>query len=215
MKKAIILLSLFVIAYSASAHEITGEISIGFIDPYDRLAPGFCGSFTPEYLEGKWLSLGAGLALNISNRFNYETTPADSIPGFSDWWEFEERLVELVNFDFFLEGRLKFFGHSEDAHWKGWLTLNSGVIIQSSSGIVYITQFEVDAQDNIIDMLQYTSRSTNKYRTDLYLTPGVLIGIGNFVVGYKQWFYPGNSVLELGKPGQTLGTFRIGYRFIW
>jgi hypothetical protein len=203
MRTKLIIFILVLIASTSAAEEITGEIDISFLDPYDRLAPGFCGSYWPEIMQYKRMSMGAGLSLSISNRFNYETTVAEAVDpvAYPNWYEFEERLIELVNFDFFLAGRWKFAGLDEDAHWKGWLTLHAGAMIQTGNKVTYLTQYQLSAG--------------SPSRTDVYVAPGILVGIGNFIVGYRHWIYTDESAVELGDPARTLGALRIGYRFTW
>lgn len=195
-------------------NEITGEVNISWLDPYDRLAPGFCGTYWPEFLQYKGLFAGAGLALNISNRFNYETTLAEPIEGYPNWYYFEERLIELVNFDFFLAGRWQFAGRDEDAHWKTWLTLLTGLVLQTGNKVTYLTQY-YDSLETIWDIDKYSLSGGAATRTDFYLSPGILVGIGNFVVGYRHWIYTDESAVEPGDPARTNGALRIGYRFTW
>lgn len=215
MKRYLVFLIYFTIVFGAAAEEIDGEIDISFVKPYDRFAPSFCGSFRPEFLKWRSFSLGAGLALHISSRYSYETTDYMAIPDSTDWYFFNENLIEMVNFEFFGETRWRFLGRSDEAHWKGWLSLNFGAMIHSSNKTTYLTQFEGDTLGYVTDTRKYAITFKAKYRTDPFLSPGLLIGIGNFIVGYKHWIYYDDFTLELGKPGRTVGTLRVGYRFLW
>ncbi len=217
MKRITVLLIVLSIAAAATAEEITGEINVSIIDPYDRFVPGFCGSYRPEILQWKGLSLGAGMALYFSGQFKYETTDITDMPDSSNWYELRESYLEIVNFDFFLEGRWQFLGLSDEAHWKAWLSLSGGAIVHSSVKMIHITEFEEDTTISkyLIPRDKHENLYKNEYRTDYYLSPGFLIGIGNFIVGYRHWIYFDESALKKGKPGRTFGTIRLGYRFTW
>ena len=214
MKRLIIFLLLLMIATDGLSEEIDGEVNIAFVDPYDRLAPGFCLSYRPDFLKWKGLSLGGGLGMYISSRFSYETTDAFPIETDSTkvgWEFFNEYLMELINFEFFAEARWQLSGRHDDAQWKSWFTLNGGAIIHSGVRTRYQTQFFFDEPLNTITHIEkYYSRFKTRYRTDFYLAPGILIGIGNFTVGYRHWLYTNAETLELGYPGRTLGSLRLG-----
>jgi len=218
MKKYLILFSLLLFAGSALAEEIDGEINVSFVEPYDRLAPGFSGSYRPETLEWRGLSLGAGLALHISSRFRYETTEplqiADTSHFHYGWYYFDENFLEITDFDFFVEGRWQFLGRSEESKWRAWLSLIGGMIINSSTVTRYQTQYE-DSSYYVVDLVKYSDTFQTEYRSEAYLSPGFLIGIGNFIVGYRHWLVFDNSALKLDEPGRMLGTLRLGYRFTW
>jgi len=94
----------------------------------------------------------------------------------------------VVNFEFFSEGRWKWLGTPPDARWKAWLTLTGGVLIESSVRTTYQTQFE-DSSNYIIDANKYALTFKTRYRTEPYLAPGLLIGIGNFTIGYRHFVY--------------------------
>ena len=200
----------------AAGHEIDGEVVISYIDPYNRLAPGFCGSFRPEFLDWKGLSLGGGLALHISSRYNYETTPWIEYTSttYDSSFFYDDKFIEIVNFEFFTETRFHFLGSDENARWKGWLTLNLGAVIHSATRSLYRTRQSYEGGD-LAEWVRFVYNLPDKYRTDLYTSPGLLIGIGNFVVGYRHWFYLEEPSIELGDAGKTTWTIRIGYRFMW
>lgn len=208
------LLVLPVLVQYAPAEEINGEVNVSFIDPYERFAPGFCVSFRPEMLDWRGLSLGAGLALHISSRFKYETTEAQAIPDTTNWYYFNENLTELANFDLFAEGRWQFLGRFDERNWKGWVTVNAGLIINSAQGTTYQTQYEVDG-DYIVSLYKYVLSPGTEYRTESYISPGLLFGAGNFIFGYRHWFFPESAHINRGQPGRMAGTVRLGYRFTW
>lgn len=218
MKKFVVIAALLILAGAISAEEIDGEINISYVDPYERIAPGFCGSYRPEALQWQGFSLGAGLALHITSRFQYEETPVQVIDDTSHshygWNYFNENFLEITNFDFFAEGRWQFLGISEDLKWRAWLSLTGGFIINSGSVTRYQTQYE-DSSNYVIDLVKYSDTFKAEYRTEAYLSPGFLIGIGNFIVGYRHWLILDDSAIDPGKPGRMVGTFRLGYRFTW
>ena len=221
MRKYLIPLLGLMLCSTAAAEEIDGEINISLVDPYRRLAPGFSGSYWPEFAQWRGLSIGAGLALHISSRFNYENTNLDTItPADTDdstrWGKlyFNENYLEIVNFDFFAEGRWQFWGIGKQTRWRGWITVATGAIINSGAITNYQTQFR-DSASYAVDIDQYTRAFKPEYRTDLYVAPGFLIGISNFIVGYRHWLFFDHFDIAKGQPPRMLGTFRLGYRFTW
>ncbi len=221
MNKYFACLILLALAGSCAAEEIDGEVNISLVDPYQRLAPGFCGSIRPDFLQWRGLSLGGGLALHISSRFKYETSDLDTITAADStssykigWLYFNENFLEVINFEFFVEGRWQFLGRAEDAQWKSWLTLIGGGIINSSVITNYQTQYD-DSAGYIVDLEKYVRTFETQYRSEAYLSPGILIGIGNFIVGYRHWIIFNDEALEQGKPARMVGTLRLGYRFTW
>jgi len=234
MRKVLTLLIWLALCGGAAAEEIDGEVNLSMIDPYQRLAPGFCGSYRPDLLQWRRLSLGGGLAMHISSRFNYETTNAALLPDSTDWYYYYQRFIEVVNFDFFGEARWAIFGadepRAEDAaltgaesaqetRWKGWLTLTGGVIVNSGTRSGYLTNYQdsvaAGGYHYIIDFRQGYLPDEVEYRTDAYLSPGLLIGIGKFIVGYRHWFYFDHFDIAKGEPARMVGTLRLGYRFTW
>jgi hypothetical protein len=187
------------------------------IEPYQRFAPGFVGTFRPDFLAWRRFSLGAGLGLHISSRYQYETTtpqPITGISGKEGWYYFNENFIESSIFDFFAEAAWRFLGKDEDARWSGWLTLNSGLTVSAASRSAYQTQYE-ESGDSLVSYAQYSLTYKTIYRTDAYLSPGVTIGINRFIVGYQHWFYFDENTIPRGKPARLSGTLRIGYRFTW
>ena len=187
--KSIICLIAVLSAQAAMAHEIVGEVNVSLFQPYDRLAPGFVGTFRPDFLAWRRFSLGAGLGLHISSRYQYETTnpqPIIGISGKEGWYYFNENFIESSIFDFFTEAAWRFLGADEDARWSGWLTLNSGIAVSAASRSAYQTQYE-ESGDSLISYVQYSLTYKTIYRSDVYLAPGVAIGINNFTIGYRHW----------------------------
>lgn len=233
MRKYFPLLVWLILCAGAAAEEVDGEVNLSLIDPYHRLAPGFCGSYRPEFLQWRNLSLGAGLALHISSRFNYQTTDPVLIPDSTDWYYYYQRFIEVVNFDFFAEGRWALFGADESqdlettvtgaslthpSRWKGWLTLTCGAVINSGTQSGFLTNYQDSVAGDyryIIDFRQGYLQDVVQYRTDPYIAPGILIGIGNFIVGYRHWLFFDHFDIAKGDPARMLGTLRLGYRFIW
>ncbi|MCX6640028.1 MAG: hypothetical protein NTW14_06045 [bacterium] len=215
LAKPALLLFCLLLMVPAQANEIDGEVDISFVNPYEHFMPGFCASYRPEFLRWNRFSVGAGLALNISSRFKYETTNAQVIPDSLDWYYFDESFAELTNFDFFAEGRFILSNPDLTSKWKTWITLSGGAIINSNTRTVYETLFEQTQTGLLIDLQKYAYYYPIQYRTEGYLSPGLLIGVGDFIFGYRHWIYLDNTKIELGKPSRMVGTLRIGYRFTW
>ena len=214
----------------ALADEVSGEVGVSWADPYDKGVPGFSASFRPDIFNFGRLSFGGGIAIHVSSRFKYDDTPwieFEPDPEFQTdstaWFFYDEYFIELVNYEVFTETRFRLLGDLDDDHWKGWLTLHLGYINQTGRP----TQFsEVAEQWEYVDSLGVTQydvlqsdRFTFTYKTEhdavFYASPGILVGIGNFIVGYRHWFYFDDKSLIEGEPARQLGTIRVGYRFIW
>ncbi len=229
MKRLILALCILLIASNAIAEEIDGEVSVSLIDPYKKFIPGFSISFRPDILSWDRMSFGAGVSLYVSSRFNYETTnwiwyaKGYYDPDSTDWYYYDENLVELANYEIFTESRFRFLGKSEDDHWKGWLSLNLGVVDHASARTTFTTIAEQREYVDTLGVTQYEVLQTDRYSVDyntvhkqsFYAAPGLMIGIGNFFAAYKHWIYFDSRDLIDGEPSQTLGTIRVGYRFLW
>ncbi len=225
MKRWIYLLVLLVLAADVMAEEIDAEVNLSLVDPYGKVTTGFTASFRPEMLEWRGLSLGGGLGLHISNRFKYDQSPLNEFdPGeayttdTTTWYYFNKDFVEIINFDLYLEGRWRFFGAGLDDRFKGSITLSAGAIINSVAGTLKQTVFEGLNDTDPIEILgygEYTYNLESEYRTDLYFSPGLIVDIKRFIVGYRHLFYFDDPTLIKGKAGRTVGIFRLGYRFFW
>lgn len=216
MKQIILLLTLFALFSSALSEEITGEVDLTMIDPYEKIASGFCLSYRPEILEWKGLSLGGGMGLYITSRFKFQTSDYILMEDSLDWYEFREDYLDIINLDMFLEGRWQLLGLADESHWKAWITISGGLIIHSSVKTTDLTEIWADTTTGYFyPMTENRIRYTTQQRTEPYFSPGLLIGIGNFVVGYRHWIYADDYAVKPGKPGRTIGMIRIGYRFIW
>ncbi|MFH1861394.1 MAG: hypothetical protein ABH878_01160 [bacterium] len=212
------LLAMLLLTGFCQAEEIDGEINVTYIDPYQRLAPGFACSFRPEFLEWRSLSLGAGLSLQISSRYKYETTEPLAIednPNKVGWYYFNENFVELTNFNFFVESRWNYLGTEPESHFKSWITLSFGAIVNSCVKTTYQTQYEDSIGQYILDIDKYSFSYQTRYRSEGYVAPGILFGIGNFYFGYQHWFFFDEPELPEGYPGRSRSTIRLGYRFVW
>jgi len=229
MKRYFILLACLIFSTAAAAEEINGEANVTVLgEPYQddfKIAPGFCLSWRPDFLEWDRLSLGGGLALSIASQFQYHLSEVNTIADTSHprfgWLYFNEYFMEVTHPDFFLEGRYRLLGE-EEQRWKGWITLTLGESLSSAAVIRQQTQFDTANFNNI--PLQFQSNLESQTRWEPYISPGFLVGIKNFIIGYRHWFYfvsrdldekfppddPGNPY-----PPRMLGTLRVGYRFTW
>ena len=214
------------LAAVASAEEIDGEVNVSLLaDPYQKVQPGFGGSYRPEFLQFGRFSLGAGFSISISDRFLYDDNGPllmpDSVAQNNKKWYYErDYFIEFVDFDFYAEGRWQFLGDDSKSSTKGWLSLNLGAIVNSATQFINLTNFldssnAVNNYHYIIDYRQTEFSLKAQYRTDLYLSPGLLLGLGNFYFGYRHWFFFDSFDIADGEPARMLGTVRLGYRFIW
>ena len=223
MKRWIFMLAVLILAADVMAEEIDAEVNLSLVDPYGKVATGFTGSFRPEMLEWRGLSLGGGLGLHISNRFKYDQSPLiDFDPGeayttdTTTWYYFDKDFIEIINFDLYLEGRWRFFGAGLDDRFKGSITLSAGALIHSVAGTLKRTIWEeLDSNNEPLGIGVYIFNLESEYRTDLYISPGLLVDIKRFIVGYRHVFYFDDPKLMKGKAGKTVGIFRLGYRFFW
>ena len=216
----------------ASAEEIDGEVNVSILaDPYEKVQPGFGGSYRPEFLQFNRFSLGAGLMIHISDRFLYaDNSPqilADSLayrPGGANtqWYYEKDFSIEFVDFDFSTEARYQLLSSEGERGLKAFLTLNAGLSINSGARYEKLTNFldsvyiyQGSELHTIVDFAQAEFNLKTQYRTDLYLSPGLLLGLGNFYFGYRHWFFFDSFDIADGEPARKLGTVRLGYRFIW
>jgi hypothetical protein len=230
--KRLILVPIFLLLLipNASAEEISGEVDVSWADPYDVGVPSFSASFRPDIFNFDRLSFGGGLAIYVSSRLNYETTPLiefEPDPEFQTdstvWRFFDDNFTELVNYEIFTETRFRLMGKSDDDHWKGWLTLHLGYVDHTSRRTLYTTVAEywehADSLGNTVferlDSEKFTFSLKTEHDATFYFSPGILVGIGNFIVGYRHWFYLDDKTLIEGEPARNLGTIRLGYRFTW
>jgi hypothetical protein len=233
MKSYLLLGIAMLLAVAASAEEIDGEVSVSILaDPYKKVQPGFGGSYRPEFLQFDRFSLGAGLMIHISDRFLYaDNSPQvwpDSVPvpregGANTQWYYERDFsIEFVDFDFSAEARYQLLSSEDERGFKAFLALNAGFIINSGARYEKLTNF-LDSTYNlggndlhtIVDFAQAEYTLKTQYRTDAYLSPGLLLGLGNFYFGYRHWLYFDSFDIVKGEPARMLGTVRLGYRFIW
>jgi hypothetical protein len=218
-RKLILLLALvFSFAVNATAEEVNLETNISLITPYDKVTSGLGGTWRPEIFSWGRLSLGLGMVANISSRFYYETTPALPIPdsSISSGWKYtNDNHLEVADFDFHLEGRYQVLGDYDNTKWKGWLTLTLGEVINTGAITQYQSHFRDSANYMVQGPITYITTYTSPTRVDAYISPGFLVGIGNFTVGYRQWFYFDNFDIRPGEAGRLRGSLRIGYRFQW
>ncbi len=221
---ACFLLALFVCV--TQADELDLEVNISYIEPYENFVPGFSASIRPDLLKWGRFSLGGGLGIHVSSRFSYETPrwilylsdypledPANDTTYIINAHYYDDNLIEIINYEVYLEGRLQLLGDDEDAQWKAWLSLNIGFVDNSSIRTqhrTYATTPPNEVYDVDDDRISWTEHAAN-----LYLSPGLSIGIGNFIVGYRHWIHFDESSLIKGEPARQLGTIRVGYRFIW
>jgi hypothetical protein len=233
MKRYLILLTCLIFSTAAAAEEIDGEVNISVLnEPYlddFRIAPGFCVSWRPDFLQRDRWSLGAGASLSIASQFQYATSGLDTIDSLNapslperwGWLFFNEYFMEVTHPDFFLEGRYRLLGMEED-RWKGWITLTLGEALSSAAVLRQQTQF--DADDENAPVFRIPRNFESQTRWEPYLSPGIMVGIKNFIIGYRHWIYfqkldledkypPGQ--LEEPYPPRLLGTLRVGYRFTW
>lgn len=232
MKRIFFTIVIFVLACQVNANEINGEVNISWVKPYEKLVPGFNITIRPELLEFGRFSFGGGVGMHISSRFNYDNSPhwmpidSANAPSYTDsteWFYYDEDFIELVNYELNIETRFRAFGN-EDERWKGYLTLHAGFIIHASQRTLNQTIAEQLKEDYYNDSLYTTSilnsdLNTYTFKTEFdpsfYFAPGIMIGIDNFFVGYRHWFYFNDRTLAEGKPAETYFTFRVGYRFRW
>jgi hypothetical protein len=202
------------------SQEIDGEVGAAYINPYHSVLPGFAVSFRPPFLRWKSFSLGAGMGINISSRFQYEgptedvpippEPEGDSTKHAQGWVYFDENFVELVNFNFFAEVRWQFLTQPEKKAWQGWLTLSGGEVVNSSVKTRYQTQYLPPDTSGVIEEYEkFTDRFAAKYRSEPYLAPGIMLGKGNFIFGYQHFVYFDAVDLIKGRP------LRLGYKFTW
>ena len=100
------------------------------------------------------------------------------------------------------------------------MTLNVGAVLSLASITQYQTQFRDSVASNgsewiVGGPLNYITASTAPMRFEPYVSPGFLIGIGNFTVGYRHWIYLKDLDIKPGQSGRLWGSLRIGYRFLW
>ncbi len=231
--KRLLLLSLIPMLFcNAGANEIDGEINVSWMKPYEIFMPGFNVTFRPEMLELGRFSFGAGLGMHVSSRYNYDNSPnwiefvpsdTSAITDTTDWFYFDEEYVELVNYELNTETRFRIFG-TEDDHWKGYLSLHAGYILHSAQRTLKQTVAEQLKEEFYNDSLYsssilYSEANTFTFKTEFessfYFAPGVVLGVGNFIVGYRHWFHLSDRALVKGEPAESYFTFRVGYRFIW
>jgi hypothetical protein len=225
MKYFYVTIACLILAAVSGAEEIDAELNVSLVGkPYEKALPGFGGSYRPDFLQFGEFSLGAGLLIDISDRFLYQNNDPqvmpDSVEQNSKQWYYEsDYFIEFVNFDFFAEGRWKFLGEDAKKSLKGWLTLNLGAIINSGARYQNLTNFQDSVGTSgihyIVDFRQAEYTLTSVYRTDPYVSPGLLIGIGNFYFGYRHWLFFDKFDVDAGEPARMLGTIRLGYRFTW
>jgi len=232
MKSCLLLCLAMLLATVASAEEIDGELNVSLLaDPYQKVQPGFGGSYRPEFLQFSRFSLGAGLMIHISDRFLYQDNNPDSLadslayrPGGANtqWYYEQDFSIEFVDFDFSTEARYQLLSSEDEGGFKAFLALNAGFIVNSGARYEKLTNFldsVYTSQGNelhaIVDFAQAEYTLKTRYRTDLYLSPGLLLGLGNFYFGYRHWFFFDSFDVADGEPARMLGTVRLGYRFIW
>jgi hypothetical protein len=218
----LILLTVMIFSFAAvaMAEEIDLETDLSLLRPYDKATPGLGGTWRPEFLQVNRWSLGIGLIANISNRFRYESTEPLPIPDslqtpIGGWKYINDNHLEVADFDFHLEARWRGFGLSDYEKWKGWLTLNLGYLLNTGAITQFQTQYRDSANYVVNGPLTYVSSYTSPTRKDPYISPGILVGIGNWIIGYRQWFYFDNFTIRPGEAGRLRGSLRLGYRFQW
>jgi|GEM_PF-3369355 hypothetical protein len=231
MKSCLLLCLAMLLAAIAYAEEIDGEVNVSLLaDPYDKVLPGFGASYRPEILQFGRFSLGAGLIIDISDRFLYDdNTPQvwpDSVTpprqgGANTQWYFERDFsIEFVNFDFSAEARYQLLESQSERGFKVFLALNAGCIFNTAPRYEKLINFldstsQVTNLHYIVDYVEADLSLKAKNRADLYLSPGLLFGVGNFYFGYRHWFFFDSFDISDGEPARMLGTVRLGYRFIW
>jgi len=230
MKSCLLLCVAMLLAAIVSAEEIDGEVNVSLLaDPYDKVLPGFGASYRPDFLQFGRFSLGAGLMIYISDRFLYQDNNPDSLadslayrPGGANtqWYYEKDFSIEFVDFDFSAEARYQLLSSEDERGLKAFLTLNAGCIINSGARYEKLTNFldslsEGGEVHTIVDFAQAEFNLKTRYRTDLYLSPGLLFGVGNFYFGYRHWIFFDSFDISDGEPARMVGTVRLGYRFIW
>lgn len=217
--KIILLTALvFSVAAVAAAEEFNFETNLSLLSPYDKLTPGIGGTWRPEFLQHNRLSLGFGVIADISNRFFLENTPTQFMPDSGQatgWMYTDNNHMEMTSFDLHMEGRWRIYGDTDYCKWKSWLTLNVGDVINTGTIIQFQSQFKVSNEEIVQGPNDYISTYSAPTRLDPYISPGFLVGIGNFTVGYRQWFYFDHFSISNGEPGRMWGSLRLGYRFQW